>query len=273
MKSMSGCSMFERLKTAIAKVKADNKKWFPYLLVPMIEEPTVGDAEHHGWSNRQAGMISIRNNYSWHGEVTIALLDNIRPDTRKALDARGPTSIAKINSEQKYRGQFLKPYANGSFSGSEAARQIMGALAEQLETEGWTVSHWHADAGPASTPDRRVSLMLYNYDLNTLATIYCNIIAAEWQDPELAPFRIKGTFYKSIKNHTYKPHTVEELRLFFGEVLPSVSYSSAAAFHNKYAELTAQGWTVHAFTSDGRFYKLFMVDAHKDRVKILFHKM
>lgn len=36
---------------------------------------------------------------------------------------------------------------------------------------------------------------------------------------------------------------------------------------------SAQGWTVHAFTNDGRFYKLFMVDAHKDRVKILFHKM
>jgi hypothetical protein len=272
MKSMSESSMFQRLKSAAAKVKEDHASWFPYLLVPMIEEPSVGTIEKHGWENRQAGMISIRNSYAWHGEVTIAFLDHIRPATKEAVTGRPPLTLEELRDDPDYRGQFLKPYPS-EMTGSLVAQWVMEALTGELIAEGWKFHTWSAQAGPSDTPDRRVAFTLFNLELNQLCTIYCNIIAVEWQDPELAAFRVKGTMYKSIVRQNYDAPNAGDVRCFFNDILPGLALNSAEQFQKKYDELVDDDWYVHAFFNDGRFWKMIMVDPNRIRAKILFHRM
>lgn len=275
MQSMSEYSMFQRLRPIVDKFKALDYKHCPYLLVPSVEEPTRLDEPHerHGWRNRDAGMISIRNSYAWHGEVSIAILDNIREPLRALFVQRAPITVDELHNNVKYRGQFTKPYPTFGLTGSEVARDIMRELVEQLVAEGYSIYSWNAEAGPARTPDRRVAITLYNLSTNHTCTVYCNIIEAEWQDPEIAAFRVKGTMFKSIRGHNFPAPDAGDIRCFFNDILPGLALNSAEEFKKKYDELVAADWSVHAFGNDGRFYKLIMVDPQRDRAKILFHRV
>jgi len=272
---MSEYSMFQRLRSVVNKFKEQDYKHHPYLLIPRVEEPIRLEEPHerHGWRNRDAGAISIRNSHAWHGEVSISILDNIREPLRKIFVERPPKTIDELYGDAMFRGQFTKPYPTFGVTGSEAARDIMRELMVQLIEEGYSIWGWRAEAGPSRTPDRNVTITLYNMETNHISTVYCNIIEAEWQDPELAPFRAKGTHYKSIESHNYPPVDPSVVHDFFNEHLPAAAQNSAVEFKTKYDGLVASGWSVHAFFNDGRFYKMIMVDAQRDRVKILFHRM
>jgi hypothetical protein len=274
MQTMVESPIYNRMKSAIVHL-VDNKLATSYLLVPMMEMPIHLEEPDpvRGWRNREAGMVSIRNSHSWFGEVSVIQHDNVpRVMIEKWCDEERPDTAATFQN-QKFRVAFLKPYKTQGLTSSEVALRMMRFIGLGLEADGFMLHHHYLDLGPARSPDRRVTLAYINMDTNHLVYVTANIIQAEWQDPNLAAFRVKGTRFKSIANITYPPVTEDRLDLLLNEQLGESALRSDDAFRAKMKDLKDRGWSVHAVGDDGTHYKMIMVDPNKDEAKILFHRM
>jgi hypothetical protein len=274
MQSMVENPVYIRMKAAIVQL-TEYKQATGYLLVPMMELPI--QLEHpdpiRGWRNREAGMVSIRNSHSWFGEVSVIQHDNVPRIMIEDWTKLPRPGVDATFEERDFRVKFLKPYRTHGTTGSEVAMRIMRHIGKGLEADGYLLHHRYIDNGPARSPDRRITLALINMETNHLVYVTANIIDPDWQDPNLAPFRVKGMRYKSIENQQFPPVTADQLDLFLNEQLGAAAYRSDDAFRSKLSELQAEGWTIHALGRDDRHHKMVLVDPDRQKAKILFHRI
>lgn len=274
MQTMVENPVYKRMKSAITQL-VDTKQATTYLLVPMLEVPICLEIPDpvRGWRNREAGTVSIRNSHSWFGEVSVIQHDNVPRVMIEDWSRQLRPNVDATFEDRKFRVAFLKPYKTHGTTGSEVALRMMRIIGKELEADGYLLHHHYLDLGPARAPDRRITLAFINMDTNHLVYVTANIIQAEWQDPNLAAFRVKGVRYKSIENIQYPPVTEDQLDLLLNEQLGASAFRSDDAFRTKMRELKEKGWSIHAVGNDEQHYKMVMVDPRKEEAKILFHRI
>ncbi len=276
MKAMTECTLFQSLKYVVETMK-QNRRNGGFLLAPLMEEPMRLNTpeERRGFTERDAGMIQVRRSHSWYGEVSVYRTNNI-PDILNEPPINGSfTKVNELHELREFRGCFLKPYVTDDITDAQVVLQIMLLLAERFEEDGYVGRSFYTTAGPADSPDRQVSITLLDRNANSVVQIAANFIGAEWQDPKLAPFRIRGgSLYDSIP--AFQSVNESDISALIHGPIRSAAYDSATVFQNKYEDLIGDDYVPvgYAKTATHHVVKMLKKETEKRPVwRFLYHRL